>query len=521
MGLVEAFNRDHHGNPLPDGASRSLESVVRDWVRPKLAPKETGVTAEQLRRDAMRLRLDLFSDRGRPHYEAMLRAVWQDRELLQEQLRFLPYARFQNVVKRIARLVGTVYSEPTKRRATDQDKLDAFVKETRLDEELRAANRYTIFLNDGFLTVRVQDGKPRVEFVTPDAFSVVTDPYDPRKLTAIILDKAPDGPGVTDEDPHFEGWSDTEHFWLDRNYNLVEFEPNEFKLIPGVLVNREKPRHGLLDQHSGQDIIDAQMAVVLMSCMMLNGQQIGTKVPYTSGDIAETATGQTMSQNRLTHFQEGTTPGVLDLGHDPKALIETAGTIIAQVAANYDVPEDIFRQSYNATSGFDRQLKRIGLDERRAEQIPVFRSVEHELAVVAARVMDVGEADPEFKFSAEGYEVDFGEVTTPQDPLSRLQYRKESRSMLLTNVLDDIAEDNPDLDDDGVRKRLFVNLAVRAEEVDLMRKLNMPRDPSQPGQSPQQNGAANGDAGQTGANNDDDGQDGRSGDANLQGAMEN
>ena len=495
MGLVSAFNRDVNGAPraADDVAALTYEQIVDGYVREPLF-KPAG--ADDDRRAEARLRLDLWFDRGLPHFEDMLRQVFPDPDVARERILVLPICRFQNVPRKIGRLVATVYAQPARRRvkAAGQKALDAFVQRTALDMLMREANRFTVGLNDVFVGVRTRvarDGRrePVVDIVTPDAFTAVPDPADPRREVAIILDAKP-STSSRDDDPHYVMWDDEYVSWLDRQGRLIPSTKrlNPYGRIPGVIVRRAKPHDRLLDMDSGRDIVDAQLAVVLLNVMMVHGQKVGTKVPYATGDMANTGRGQTMDHTRMTHFEEGVSPGVLDLGHDPKTLIDSARSVIAQLAANYDIPEDVYSLTHDATSGFDRQLKREGLNERRTEQVPLFREAEHDLAQIAAVVCEKDGAG-EFAFDPTDFACDFGEVRTPQEPTALLGWRKEAKAQLLRTSIDDILEDNPDLDREGAEAKFLENLAWRAREVELQRALNMPADPTDAGASPEANGS--------------------------------
>jgi hypothetical protein len=487
MGLLEAFNLGVDGKPSL--VQLDLAKIVELHVQPLFK----AACGDESRRAKARERLDLYFDRGLPHFEAMLRRVFPDKAVADERVLVLPLCRFQNVPRKIGRLVATVYAQPARRKVKGkQAQYDAFVKKTRLDMRLREANRFTVGLNEVWVGVRTRvdrDGGrvPVVDVVTPDAFTAVPDPLDPRREVAIVLDAKP-ATSTKDADPWYLLWDDKRMAWLDRKGSLIEssVKVNPYGRIPGVIIHRAEPHDRLLDQDSGQDIVDAQMAVVLMNVMMVHGQKVGTKVPYATGDMSNTARGQTMDHTRLTQFEEGVTPGVLDLGHDPKTLIESAKAVIAQLAANYDIPEDVYSLTHDATSGFDRQLKREGLNERRTEQVPLFRDAERELAEIGAVVCDKDGASS-YAYATEGWSCDFGEVRTPQEPVSLLAWRKEAKAQLLRTTIDDLKEDNPDLDDEAAEAKFLENLAWRAREVELQRALNMPAT-GDAGSSPEENG---------------------------------
>jgi hypothetical protein len=488
MSLVQAFNRTSDGGQSPPELARDVPTIVKAVVEPLF--KSAG--ADDDRRTEMRRRLDFYRDRGTAHVEEAVKAVWKDPEIQADHLSMVPYARFHNLVKKIARVSATVYSQPAKRRLkSTREQHVAFLRATRLDLKLRESNRFVVFVNEVFAFVGKRKCRektiPTMTIVTPESFTVVKDPDDPRVPVAVILDAKPGGIGAKDSDPHHVLWSDDLVVLLDKAGKYLSHRANPYKRIPGALIHRAEPVESVLDPDSGRDILDAQLAVALLHVMKMRGHKVGTKVPYATGDMSTTAHGQVMDHTKLTKFEEGVSPGVLDLGYDPAALIASAKSIIAQVAANYDIPEDVYTLTDAPTSGFDRQLKRIGLDERRAEQIPIFRDVEHELAEVGALV--AGECDEEFRYQPDGFGVDFGEVRTPQDPIAQLTWRKEAKAQLLRTTIDDLLEDNPDYSPEEAELRFQEILAQRAKEVELQRALNMPRDPTQAGQTPEENGA--------------------------------
>lgn len=493
MGLVEAFNTLPDGSQLPPGARRTIPQIAAHLknVYFKIGSSETE------RRRRMRERLDLYEDRGFSHFERMIRNVYRDRTVQDERVALLPYARFQNVTRRIASELAMVYKAPAEREVAEgNDNFQRFIETVNLDSELREAQRYIEFLNEVLLWIRTKKTKrgrvPVLDVITPDAFTVVPHPSDPKEMVAVILDKAPGGMNVRDQDPHYAVWDDQYRFFLDKNGNYIPDSEvtHRFGRIPGVLLHRRSPRRQLLDPDTGQDIIDAHKAVALLNVLVLHGQKTGTVAPYISGDVSLTPRGQALDHDKLTQFQEGVQPGVLDLKFEPSAYIDTARSVIAQLAANHGIPEDVFSLSHDASSGFDRRLKRMSLEERRQEQIPIFRAIERELAATAAAVLQA-EA-PAYSFKPESFHVRFGEIESPMDPLKKLDYRQKARSLGLRTALEDIREDYPDLDPEEARRKLLANVHQRAIEVLLMRALDMPRDPTKPGQSPQANGRLGG-----------------------------
>lgn len=488
MSLVEAFNRKPDGTAFEREVALDVPTIVQEAVTPLF--KAMG--SDALRRDEMRKRLDFYRDKGRPHVEAAVRDVWKDPEIQADHLAMVPFSDWHNLTKKVARISATVYAQPARRRvAKTADQYAAFCRATRPDLKLREGNRFVGVTNDAFAFVGKRKCRdkviPTLTVLTQEAFTVVEDPHDPRVAIAVILDSKPGGIGVKDSDPHHVLWADDVVALLDRAGQYISHKKNPYGRIPGALIHRAEPVDRVLDPDTGRDIYGAQLAIALLEVMKMRGHKVGTKVPYATGDMATTAHGQVMDHTKLTKFEEGVSPGVLDLGYDPASIEASKKSVIAQLAANHDIPEDVYSMTDSPTSGYDRQLKRVALDERRAEQIPIFREVEHELAEVGALV--AAECDEEFRYDPKDFRVDFGEVRTPQEPVAQLSWRKEAKAQLLRTTIDDLMEDNPDLDRDDAETRFQEILAWRAKEVELQRALNMPRDPTDPGATPEENGA--------------------------------
>lgn len=493
--LLQAFSE------LPDGRTQTTGidfPKIADWLSRRYKSPESK---EGQRRDAMRMRLDLMHDRGMPHFEKMFGDVFQDTKVRAEHKRLLKYARFQNVTRRIVSELSTVYDTETRRSVSEQnERYQHFLKFTNFDQKMRRANEYANATNDVLVWLRVatRDGKqvPVVEVISADSFTPIPHPLDSRFLIGVVLDAFPDHIGARESDPHYQVWSSKERFDLDRNWRFIGSSNRENTLgeIPGVLIHREMPTNGLVDMHSGEDIIQAHFAVAMLMTLMLRGQKVGTKTPYVQGDTAEMARGQTMDSNTVTEIPDDVQVGTLDLRHDPESLIESARAAIAQAAANYGIPEDVFHQNIQASSGFERDLKMVGLRQRRQEQILIFRDAERELARKASLLVQQ-QADEEFRFGVGEWSIQFGDVTSPMSPSERNQFRKEARRLGVRSALDDIMEDDPDVQDrNEALAKLNQHVMENAEFIDLLRRNNISADADalEPGNTPQQNGAEGG-----------------------------
>lgn len=496
MGLREIFAELPGGGSMP----RPMDTThVLDVIRRKYI---SGTSEDSARRMAIRRRLDLYANNVGPYVEAHIRRIFSDPKIIDERLKVLSLGKWQNLTKRVVNELARVYSNPARRTVgetnaagvdTGGSGYEEFIDHLDLDGAMRMANRLSILCNQIFLYIRTEEVDsevvPALDLITSDQFSVVPHPLYPLRMAAILIGIASEG-GTDDTSPHYMLISSDEIWYLNRAGFLISEKENVYGFIPGILVHSQLPHGSLLDARSGDDIMTAHESVVLLNVLAMNAAKVSTKVPYVQGDSAYTAQGQTMDQTSTVMLGDGMMPGVIDLRSDPHEYIKAAASITMQLAASYGIPEDFFNRSFTGTTGIVMDAKLSGLMERRNEQLPIFRRVERELARKASIICS-RDCAPRFHFSDGGWQIDFGEITRPQDPLERLRWRKEARSMGLRTIIDDLQEDNPDLDTERAWARLTEIIEIRSAEVEAMRALNMPRDPSEPGLDPAQNGAAN------------------------------
>lgn len=498
MSLLEAFRA------LPDGSMRQDRVQLKDvgnWIHRRFFG-DSPSNKEQLRRKAMRKRIDLYRNRGMPHFERMLGDLYADKAVLEDRKRMLRYSDFQNVTRRIASELSTVYATETRRKVESRnDEYQRFLRATQFDQRMRRANLYTNLLNDTFVflrsTQRGEETVPVIDVIPSAYFTPIAHPTDPTRLEGIVIDAHPDGLKVLDKDPHYWVYDDERIFALDRFGQFVDKSDRENPAgeIPGVLIHRELPDASLLDPDSGEDIVQAHMSVALLNTLMMRGQKTGTKAPYIRGDTTHMVRGQSLDSDKPTEVPEDTELSTIDLSHDPESLISSARSTIAQTAANYGIPEDVFNQAVRATSGYERDLKLIGLRQRRQDQILVFRDAERDLAEKAARVFPRLNVSERYRFDFDGWAIQFGDVTTQVDPKERADIRRNEWRMGMSSPQDAIMQDDPDIQDRAeAGAKIQENLREFSDYISMARKLNVGNsaDAEEPGQTAQENGAEGG-----------------------------
>lgn len=419
-------------------------------------------------------RLDLYQDRGRDQLERAIDNVFKNSETRRLRKQFADIAMYQNLTKRITNEISSVYSEKARRRVSDRNgNYQLLIDSVGLDRHMRKANRFTNLLNECLVWFRVRrrDRVMVCHVITPNKFYAIAHPSDPTQLIAVMFGSKPFGGKSKPTDPAWVVWSDTETFLMDSDGRYVENSWVEHGLgvMPGVLLHREVPDSSLLDPDPGSDLTSAHIAVALLNVMLLKEQKSGSKIPYTTGDLSATAYNQAMDSESLTTFQEGVSPGVLDMGSDPRSYIDSIRMVIKSIAASYGIPESVFDLSYQATSGFEIELKRTGLREKRRDQLIDYRPYERQIADVMSAVSthDL----PSMSYGTEDWSIDFGEVETPQEPAARLAYWEQERRMGLTTTIDMIMESNPEFTDQQAAIYLERNIALETERVRAMQEM--------------------------------------------------
>lgn len=475
---------------LPDGQVRRLKpDAMAKYLRDGWHPVSNRAEAE--RRKDMRVRLDLYKDRGRPHLEAVLDRLFKNPKVRALRKELLDLAEFQNLTKRIIREISTVYSEPATRTlksgVTAQRKFKAFQESVSYDRKMRNINRLGNLGNNYLVWPDIRpDGSPVMRGVFPDKFVAIPHPNDPLMAVAYVVDQCLDYAKPTA--PHYIGMSDTEYFWLDRDWRLIKSKefpdgmvPHNLGTLPALLWSAEEPDETLLDSTTGRDMISAHLAVALINVMMMKHQKSGAKFPYASGDTSNITRGQAIDEENILELGEGVTLNTLDLGSDPDSYEKAVRMVIKQIAANRGIPETVFDLSYSASSGFEIELKRVGLREIRRDQILTFRPFEQKLAVLWAKVVD----GTEWAFNPDGMAIDFGDIETPQDPQAKLAYWEKLESMGLVNAIQMYMALNPEADEEEAAETIEKNLTMRRDRIRMFQEKSVsPDNPKDEGGQP-------------------------------------
>jgi len=490
---------------LLDVYRTSSWDLVAAELRKRYIQSETALNVQR----EMSNRKRLYKDGGDDIMRKLIDEIFSDAENIELRKAAIPYAKYDNALKRIVREKSTVYRKAATRRVSGRDNAARYRKAielSQLDRKLKKANEYQNFLNGVFLQVRVRDESrgrvPVVDVLTPDQFWLVCDPDDRTKLAAIIIDQGSRGEGKR----RYLVWSDAESFYLTTEGNMMKetLEENPFGRIPGVYAPLDPAEETLFDPSPGADLVAAHLAAWFQNILMFKESKSMTKQTVWSGDLETTPSGQPQDTELDNIAGEGVTAQTIDRGVDIEKYMRAADHIIERAAANHGISPDTLRHR-GVSSGYEQDLRRIPIEERRAEQIVGWRDIERELAEVMSIVLSVDA--PDLAFKVDGWSIDFSEVPRHLSEKEKYELRKVKRSMGHSNAFSEAMEDNPDFDEDSAKSWVLSNLDAHALFVVLARALNMPHsaDADNPGRSPEDNGADNDSTAATGAENRDTG----------------
>lgn len=382
-------------------------------------------------------------------------------------------AKWNNVLRRVARELGTVYNKPAKRRASKGgDEYRKLVRLVKMDAVMREADRKLTIHGDLWIQYRVRrDTKePVVDVVTPSMFWAVCHPQDQTQLFAIVLDQSP--PRVTRATPCYRVWTADETFQLDYECRVIvsSVEPNALGRLPGVLASlRPASAKGqLLETCPAADLVAAHEMIWFQNILLIKESKSANKQAYISGDTSSATLGQSSDTEREVMLPEGVTVTVVDRGMDLKQYRDTADHALERAGANHGLPPSVLHQQ-SSSSGEEINLRRIPLRELRDERILIMRDVESEIASLQSQVN--ANDLPEYSFSVEEWGINFGEVQQALTETERDTVFKSRRELGLTNTVDEIMDRDPDLDEKQATEVLQANIDVETERIKYMREL--------------------------------------------------
>jgi hypothetical protein len=410
-------------------------------------------TTEQARQKASADRQRLYGCRGDELMFAMLSEMYSSKEVIELRRRCIPFAKYNNVLRRGVGEIATVYSQPARRFVAGAEanaNMAEVLRLCRFDEIAQRINRMAVLHRAVAVRPRMRETpagtwEPTVDVCIPANFSAVRDPLDPTLLVGITTENnyllsASVNPGPKWS---FDGWH--ESFAINSiGGPLVDGFEIEHGLgrMPWILVTLDPPDGQLIDSDTGEDLVAAQMAVWFLNILHLKESKSTTVQTVISGDLSRAALGQVNDSDRTGQLPEGTVMNTVDRGVELGQFLDGARHVGETALSNHGVAPSVTRGD-SVASADARDLQRYPLYEMRTQQHPPFRAFEHDFISLLSVV--VAQRRPDLAFSIDGFGVDFADPRTPLGEKEGLEVFEHKRKLTLVSTIDKKQEDNPDL----------------------------------------------------------------------------
>jgi hypothetical protein len=431
-------------------------------------------SSEMARRDEAKKRDAYYEGGGDEHIKRFIYLAFEDALTRKLRADLVGQAKWDNVLRRVAQELATVYSQaPTRRIEGDAEKYRDFIDLVKQDATMREADKKLALHEDCWIQYRVRKstGQPVLDVVTPSMFWAVANPSDQTELMAIVLDQTP--PRVTRATPCYRVWTADETFMLDQECRVIiaTVEVNTLKRLPGVLASMvpASAKGQLLADCPSADLVAAHESVWFQNVLLVKESKSANKQAYISGDTSSATFGQSSDTEREVVLPEGVTVTVVDRGMDLQPFRDNANHMRERTAANRGIPPAVLDQR-EATSGAEAHMRNLPLRTLRLERILVLRGVEKEIAEIqsAINANDL----PEYAFATKGWGIDFAEVQQPLTEMESDQVFEKRRQLGLTNTLDEIIRRNPDLKSRvDAKKILDENITLETARIAKMKDM--------------------------------------------------
>jgi len=452
-------------------AGGSWELTLR-WINDRyLSP----FSDEHRRIEDMRERAALYRDDGARYIREIIDKAFDDPDVKRLRDAWVEQAGYNNVTRRVVHELGRLYTRHALRSVdgtSNNLKYQTVLELIGLNEVMLEVHRLAILYRAVWLVPRVAkwNGLPRIDVVEPMHFRLITHPDEPTRIIGSIVDQAVDKPTLPGQErAAYLVTTETERFRMSsRGYLIGAIEPLPFNRIPGVLVALNPPPGRIMDTTTFRDVIRAHKAVWFENVLLLKESKSATRTSVLSGDAARAARKQPLDSEGIVELPDGVTLTPADLSMDLGPFRETADHILERAAANHGIPPQILHHE-GATSGYEIELRHVGIRERRIEQEPVFRAVERELADVLSMV--IAHDAPHLSFSTEGWSINFGDSQMPRSPAEDLQIYDAEQSAMLTSIIEKEMQRDPDLTRDDAWQRIEQRIEDKIKLAELTRPL--------------------------------------------------
>lgn len=414
------------------------------------------------RNERHRLRDEFYRDGGVEHIKKVIGDVFSHPDVIELRKKWAPYARFNNIVKRIVNELSTVYSKPAKREVggAGAKVYDELLEELQVDEHAQQWNRMFNLHRALLVGFRIrkdeeQHRHPVIDIVTPATWRVVLHPNDNKVVIGHLIQTDFKSIRTTDvRKPSWVLWTAHERVHCDQALMPIEATYIEHGIkdeagvgvCPYVPVVRSVAVAGFWPGEEGEDLIAAQVAITIANVLLLKETKSATKQPVVQGDGTGMVRNQAADSEVPIEAPDGVVVTTIDTSMDTSLFTGAADHIGEGIANNYGMGAAQMKHQ-GVQSAEARELMRVPIRELRVEQLALFRLFERRFARAMSAVMKVD--DPDRWFAMLGWQMTFAESQTPMTATEELNLHQKARQLGLDNAVDFVKRKNPDLKDDA------------------------------------------------------------------------
>lgn len=438
--------------------------------------------ADQERQNEAQDKLDIYSDDFEEIIEDKLTRLFHP-----DSVKRLLYHvnQSQNILKRVINETSTVYKREAQRTLNiDSPKYEEIKELNNFDIKGKKINRYTNLLNETLIKVGFRGGRIVYDIITPNICTVVQNEADPTQADAIIYQVTrANTPGASDIRYHY--WSkDGDYLIYDESFRIIGriydswdesgqlqypyIDPDTGGyLLPFVISHKEEPDSNFWDQDNGRDLYNAAIMTAIKMTLFDYYFRVGSfKQIYLIGDEADMPASQVLDPLTVLRASgEGAAIGVLDREIDMEQLKNAIVFQINSIINNYGISSDQWTLSVSELSGIALKIKNMPLLEIREDQLPFYRQYEKDLFKVTrvvnnAHVLNRSEEIPE---KAE-FNVDFAEITFPEDPIKELEHAKNQLKAGIISLGQFYMFFNPDIKDEKEAEKIIIKNLSKLQE---------------------------------------------------------
>lgn len=433
------------------------------------------------------LRDELYRDGGVQFMEGMIDKWFSDEKVRELRKAWVPFARFNNTIRRVVHELATVYSEHAKRMvgaktdAAYQEILERVHMNERALEISRLLNLHRSLLV-GFRVRKLgpdtvtADGKtepgerePVLDVITPAGFRPVLHPNDNTLVVGWLVRTS--YRSVRESNlPAWTLWTDHEsvHLRSDMTPITDTYQTHDIGVCPFVPVVLGAPSPGFWPGCEGEDLVAAHVAIWFNNILLLKESKSANKQAIVQGDGARTARGQAADSEVPNEVGDGQTVTTIDTSMDLSLFRDTTDHVVSHAGLNYNIPPAIMNHQ-GVQSAEARDLMRIPIELLGRQQRVPLRRFEAQLAVVMALVLRLDM--PSLAFDPIGWRIEFADSRTPLDPIKEQELFEKRRAAGLDNSEDMWLRSHPGATREDADAALDRNIKVETKRNDRMRPL--------------------------------------------------